>query len=155
MGRKLLLEHINVPGINTFEVYRQKGGYRALEKALKTMSSDDIVEEVKKSGLRGRGGAGFPTGMKWSFLAKPEGKPRYLVCNADESEPGTFKDRYLMATSPHTLVEGMIVSSYALGAKTSYIYVRGEMLYVIRIIEKAIAEAYAKGFLGKNILGTD
>src|SRR4028119_1765987 len=93
--------------------------------------------------------------MKWSFLAKPEGKPRYLVCNADESEPGTFKDRYLMATSPHTLVEGMIVSSYALGAKTSYIYVRGEMLYVIRIIEKAIAEAYAKGFLGKNILGTD
>ena len=96
MGRKLLLEHINVPGINTLKVYREKGGYKAVEKAIKTMSTDDVVEEVKKSGLRGRGGAGFPTGMKWSFLAKPEGVARYLVCNADESEPGTFKDRYLM-----------------------------------------------------------
>lgn len=154
MGRKLLLEHINVPGINTLAVYREKGGYSALEKALKTMSSDDVVEEVKKSGLRGRGGAGFPTGMKWSFLAKPEGVPRYLVCNADESEPGTFKDRYLMTNIPHALVEGMIVSSYALGAKVSYIYVRGEMMPQIRILEKAIAEAKAAGFLGKNILGS-
>jgi len=154
MGRKLLLEHINEPGINTFVVYRQKGGYRAVEKALKTMSSDDVVEEVKKSGLRGRGGAGFPTGMKWSFLAKPEGVPRYLVCNADESEPGTFKDRYLMTHIPHALVEGMIVSSYALGAHTSYIYVRGEMMPQIRILEKAIEEAKAAGFLGNNILGT-
>ncbi|MDB5154042.1 MAG: NADH-quinone oxidoreductase subunit, partial [Mucilaginibacter sp.] len=115
MGRKLLLEHINVPGINTFDVYRSKGGYAAVEKALKTLTPDDIVEEVKKSGLRGRGGAGFPTGMKWSFLAKPEGVPRYLVCNADESEPGTFKDRYLMTYIPHLLIEGMIVSSFALG----------------------------------------
>jgi len=154
MGRKLLLEHINEPGINTFAVYRQKGGYRAVEKALKTMSSDDVVEEVKKSGLRGRGGAGFPTGMKWSFLAKPEGVPRYLVCNADESEPGTFKDRYLMTHIPHALVEGMIVSSYALGAHTSYIYVRGEMMPQIRILEKAIEEAKEAGFLGNNILGT-
>ncbi|GAA4520131.1 NADH-quinone oxidoreductase subunit NuoF [Sphingobacterium thermophilum] len=154
MGRKLLLEHINVPGINTFEVYRQKGGYRAVEKALKTMSPDDVVEEVKKSGLRGRGGAGFPTGMKWSFLAKPEGVPRYLVCNGDESEPGTFKDRFLMTHIPHALIEGMIVSSYALGANTSYIYVRGEMMPQIRILEKAIGEAKAAGFLGKNILGT-
>lgn len=154
MARKLLLEHINVPGINTFEVYRKMGGYRAVEKALKTMSTDDVVEEVKKSGLRGRGGAGFPTGMKWSFLAKPEGKPRYLVCNGDESEPGTFKDRYLMTHIPHALIEGMIVSSYALGANTSYIYVRGEMMPQIRILEKAIAEAKNAGFLGKNILGT-
>ncbi len=154
MAIKILTEHINKPGIETFDVYRSTGGYAAVEKALK-MTPEETVEEVKKSGLRGRGGAGFPAGMKWSFLAKPEGKPRYLVCNADESEPGTFKDRYLMANSPHTLIEGMIVSSYALGAKTSYIYVRGEMLYVIRILEKAIAEAYAKGFLGKNILGTD
>jgi len=154
MGRKLLLEHINVPGINTFAVYREKGGYRAVEKALKTMSSEDVVEEVKKSGLRGRGGAGFPTGMKWSFLAKPEGVPRYLVCNGDESEPGTFKDRYLMTYIPHALIEGMIVSSYALGAHTSYIYIRGEMMPQIRIMEKAIAEAKAAGFLGKNILGT-
>jgi len=154
MARKLLLEHINVPGINTLDVYRQKGGYRAVEKALKTLSPDDVVEEVKKSGLRGRGGAGFPTGMKWSFLAKPEGVARYLVCNADESEPGTFKDRYLMTHIPHALIEGMIVASYALGAKTSYIYVRGEMMPQIRILERAIAEAKAAGFLGKNILGS-
>ncbi|WP_316770795.1 NADH-quinone oxidoreductase subunit NuoF [Pedobacter frigiditerrae] len=154
MGRKLLLEHINVPGINTLAVYREKGGYRAVEKALKTLTPDEVVEEVKKSGLRGRGGAGFPTGMKWSFLAKPEGVARYLVCNADESEPGTFKDRYLMTYIPHALIEGMIVASFALGAKTSYIYVRGEMMPQIRILEKAIAEAKAAGFLGKNILGT-
>jgi NADH-quinone oxidoreductase subunit F len=154
MGRKLLLEHINVPGINTLEVYRQKGGYRSVEKALKTLTPDEVVEEVKKSGLRGRGGAGFPTGMKWSFLAKPEGVARYLVCNADESEPGTFKDRYLMTHIPHALIEGMIVASYALGASTSYIYVRGEMMPQIRILEKAIAEARNAGFLGENILGT-
>src|ERR1044071_5056108 len=152
MGRKLLLEHINVPGINTFEVYRSKGGYASVEKALKKLTPEEIVEEVKKSGLRGRGGAGFPTGMKWSFLAKPEGVARYLVCNADESEPGTFKDRYLMSRLPHLLVEGMITSSYALGASASYIYVRGEYYYVIAILEKAIAEAYAAGFLGENIL---
>jgi len=154
MARKLLLTHIDVPGINTFEVYRQKGGYVAVEKVIKTMSPEDVVEEVKKSGLRGRGGAGFPTGMKWSFLAKPEGVPRYLVCNADESEPGTFKDRYLMTHIPHALIEGMIVSSFALGANTSYIYVRGEMMPQIRILERAIAEAKENGFLGKNILGS-
>ncbi|QNF33427.1 NADH-quinone oxidoreductase subunit NuoF [Adhaeribacter swui] len=154
MGLKILTEHINVPGINTFETYRKMGGYRSVEKALKTMTPDEVVDEVKKSGLRGRGGAGFPTGMKWSFLAKPEGKPRYLVCNADESEPGTFKDRVLMEKIPHALIEGMITSSYALGARTSYIYIRGELMFVLRILEKAIAEAYAAGFLGENILGS-
>ncbi|HEX3386028.1 MAG TPA: NADH-quinone oxidoreductase subunit F, partial [Mucilaginibacter sp.] len=154
MGRKLLLTNINVPGINTFDVYRKNGGYASVEKALKKMSPDEIVEEVKKSGLRGRGGAGFPTGMKWSFLAKPEGVARYLVCNADESEPGTFKDRYLMTYLPHLLIEGMIVSSFALGANVSYIYVRGEMMPQIRILEKAITEAKNAGFLGKNILGS-
>ena len=154
MSRRILLEHIDEPGIQSYEVYRKKGGYASVEKALKTMSPDEVVEEVKKSGLRGRGGAGFPTGMKWSFLAKPEGKPRYLVCNADESEPGTFKDRYLMEKIPHSLIEGMITSSFALGAKTSFIYIRGEYFYVLRILEKAIAEAYANGWLGKNILGT-
>src|SRR5436853_2876553 len=100
MGRKLLLQHDHVPGINTCEVYRKMGGYASVEKALKTMTPDAVVEEVKKSGLRGRGGAGFPTEMKWGFLAKPPGVPRYLVCNADESEPGTFKDRYLMERIP-------------------------------------------------------
>ncbi len=154
MAHQLLLENIQVPGINTFEVYRRQGGYRGVEKAIGTMGAEAVVEEVKTSGLRGRGGAGFPTGMKWSFLAKPEGVPRYLVCNADESEPGTFKDRYLMTYIPHLLIEGMIISSFALGANTSYIYVRGEMMPQIRILEKAIAEAKANGFLGKNILGS-
>src|SRR3712207_4768475 len=130
MAIKILTENVNVEGIQSIDVFKQKGGYRAVEKALK-MTPEEIVEEVKKSGLRGRGGAGFPTGMKWSFIAKPEGVPRYLVCNADESEPGTFKDRYLMSTTPHTLIEGMIVSSYALGANTAYIYVRGELMYVV------------------------
>jgi len=155
MSKKILLEHINVPGIETLEVYRSKGGYASVEKALKTMTQESIVEEVKKSGLRGRGGAGFPTGMKWSFLAKPEGVARYLVCNADESEPGTFKDRYLMEKIPHLLIEGMITSSFALGANTSYIYVRGEYFYIIKILEKAIDDAYKAGLLGKNILGTE
>jgi len=155
MGKKLLIQNDKVPGIHTLEVYRQHGGYASVEKALKTMTPEAIVEEVKKSGLRGRGGAGFPTGMKWSFLAKPEGVARYLVCNADESEPGTFKDRYLMEKIPHLLIEGMITSSFALGAKTSYIYIRGEYFYVARILEAAIDEAYAAGLLGKNILGTN
>lgn len=154
MSRKLLLEHAHIEGINGYETYRKYGGYRAVEKALKTMAPADVLEEVKKSGLRGRGGAGFPTGMKWSFLAKPEGVPRYLLCNADESEPGTFKDRYLMEKIPHLLVEGMILSAYALGANTSYIYIRGEYSWIVFILEKAIAEAYAKGWLGKNILGS-
>ena len=151
---KILTQHIDVPGIETLAVYRQHGGYAAVEKALKTMSPDAVVEEVKKSGLRGRGGAGFPTGMKWSFIDKKSGNPRYLVCNADESEPGTFKDRYLMTRSPHSLIEGMIVSSFALEAHLSYIYIRGEMLATMRILETAIAEAYAAGLLGKNILGS-
>jgi len=155
MGRKLLLEHINEPGIQSFDVYRKKGGYASVEKALKTMTPDAVTEEVKKSGLRGRGGAGFPAGMKWSFIDKKSDKPRYLVVNADESEPGTFKDRYLMEHIPHILIEGMITASFALGAKTSYIYIRGEYMYIVGILEKAIDEAYAKGFLGKNILGTD
>lgn len=153
MGRKLLTQHINVPGIRNLDTYRQHGGYETLKKAL-GMKSEDIVEEVKKSGLRGRGGAGFPTGMKWSFLAKPEGVPRYLVCNADESEPGTFKDRYMMERLPHLLIEGMAIGSFALGCRTSYIYIRGELLYVFHILQAAIDEAYAAGLLGKNIMGS-
>ncbi|MBA3675640.1 MAG: SLBB domain-containing protein, partial [Chitinophagaceae bacterium] len=153
MSKKLLLEKINVEGIRGFDVYRREGGYKSVEKALK-MSQNDIVEEVKKSGLRGRGGAGFPTGMKWSFLAKPEGVARYLVCNADESEPGTFKDRYLMEFLPHLLIEGMIVSAFALGSNVSYIYIRGEYDWITDILDNAIAEAKQNGFLGKNILGS-
>ena len=153
MGRKLLLEKAHVENIRLYDVYRREGGYRSVEKALK-MAPGDITEEVKKSGLRGRGGAGFPTGMKWSFLAKPEGVPRYLVVNADESEPGTFKDRYLMEFIPHLLIEGMIVSSFALGSNRSYIYIRGEYAWIVDILEQAITEAKNNGFLGKNILGS-
>ncbi len=154
MGVKILLEKAHVEGIRYFHTYRREGGYRAVEKALKEMDPASIVEEVKKSGLRGRGGAGFPAGMKWSFIAKPEGVPRHLVCNADESEPGTFKDRYLMEFLPHLLIEGLIISSFALGSNDTYIYIRGEYAWIVDILEQAIEEAKTNGFLGKNILGT-
>jgi NADH-quinone oxidoreductase subunit F len=153
MSRKVLLNNISVPGIETYDVYRANGGYTSVEKALK-MTKDAVVEDVKKSGLRGRGGAGFPTGLKWSFIDKKTPNPHYLICNADESEPGTFKDRFLMQYLPHLLIEGMIVSSYALDAHVSYIYIRGELLYVYHILEKAIDEAYKAGWLGKNIMGS-
>src|SRR5450830_464482 len=122
MGRLVLIEKIVIPGIRDFAVYRAHGGYSNAEKALKEMTPADVNREVTKSGLRGRGGAGFPTGLKWSFLNRKTDNPRYLVCNADESEPGTFKDRYLMEHLPHLLIEGLIISSYALGVKTCYIY---------------------------------
>ena len=154
MSVKLLLAKAHVEGIRGFDVYRREGGYQSVEKALKQMTPDSITEEVKKSGLRGRGGAGFPAGMKWSFIAKPEGVPRHLVCNADESEPGTFKDRYLMEFIPHLLIEGLIVSSFALNSNNTYIYIRGEYAWIVDILENAINEAKANGFLGKNILGT-
>ncbi len=150
---KLLLKNDKVEGIRYYETYRKHGGYSAAEKALRTLAPDEVTEEVKKSGLRGRGGAGFPTGMKWSFLAKPEGIPRHLVVNADESEPGTFKDRYLMEFIPHLLIEGIIISSYALGSNASYIYIRGEYAWIVDILEQAIEEAKQNGWLGKNILG--
>jgi NADH-quinone oxidoreductase subunit F len=154
MSKKVLLEKAHVEGIRYYDVYRREGGYSSVEKALKTMTPETIVEEVKKSGLRGRGGAGFPAGMKWSFIAKPEGVPRHLVCNADESEPGTFKDRYLMEFIPHLLIEGLIVSSFALGSNDTYIYIRGEYAWIVDILEQAITEAKNNGFLGKNILDT-
>lgn len=154
MARKLLLDKVDIPGIRTYDVYRREGGYKSVEKAIKEMTPDQVTDEVKKSGLRGRGGAGFPAGMKWSFIAKPEGVPRHLVCNADESEPGTFKDRYLMEFLPHLLIEGLIVSSYALGSLVTYIYIRGEYAWIIDILETAISEAKNNGFLGKNILGS-
>ncbi len=153
MSKKLLLKDAHIEGIRYFDVYRKQGGYQAAEKALK-MTPEEILEEVKTSGLRGRGGAGFPTGMKWSFLAKPEGIPRHLVVNADESEPGTFKDRYLMEHIPHILIEGIIIASYCLGSNASYIYIRGEYSWIPDILEAAIEEARNAGFLGKNILGT-
>ncbi|HMI51118.1 MAG TPA: NADH-quinone oxidoreductase subunit NuoF [Candidatus Saccharimonadales bacterium] len=136
------------------DVYLQNGGYQALEKALKQMSSDQIIEEVKKSSLRGRGGAGFPTGMKWSFVPKDSPKPKYVLCNADESEPGTCKDRPLMEMDPHQLIEGCIIAGRAINSNQGYIYIRGEYRYVLDIVDAALAEAYQRGYLGQNILGT-
>src|SRR3954447_13295178 len=133
--------------------YVRSGGYRALKTALR-MQPADVVTAVKDSGLRGRGGAGFPTGMKWSFIPQDNPKPKYLVVNADESEPGTCKDIPLMLASPHTLVEGVIISSYAIRANKAFIYIRGEVLHVIRRVQAAVAEAYAAGHLGQNIHGS-
>jgi len=137
----------------TIAAYERNGGYRSLRKAL-GMEPSAIVDAVKESGLRGRGGAGFPTGMKWGFLAQGTGKPTYLVVNADESEPGTCKDIPLMMADPHVLVEGVIISSYAIGAHQAFIYVRGEVLHVIRRLRQAVQEAYDAGYLGKDILGS-
>ena len=133
--------------------YQRRGGYQALRSALQ-MEPADVVAVVKDSGLRGRGGAGFPTGMKWSFIPQDNPKPKYLVVNADESEPGTCKDIPLMMASPHTLVEGVIISAYAIRANTAFIYVRGEVLHVVRRLQQAVREAYSAGYAGKNILGT-
>ncbi len=154
MPELVITKNIDVPGIDTLDGYREHGGYEALAKALDEYQPDDLVDMMKKSGLRGRGGAGFPTGMKWSFLAKNE-KRRYLCCNADESEPGTFKDRMLMERNPHMLVEGVIITSYACRVTTAFIYVRGELAYAGRQVERAVEEAYAAGLIGKNILGSD
>jgi NADH-quinone oxidoreductase subunit F len=137
----------------TLQSYAARGGYAALDKAL-AMAPDDVIATVKDSGLRGRGGAGFPTGMKWSFIPQDNPNPKYLVVNADESEPGTCKDIPLMMASPHTLVEGVIISSYAIRANKAFIYVRGEVLHVIRRLQAAVAEAYAAGHLGHNIHGS-
>jgi NADH-quinone oxidoreductase subunit F len=153
MPELIVTKNINVPGIDTIDVYRQQGGYEALVKALKEYKPDDVLNMVKASGLRGRGGAGFPTGMKWSFLAKND-KPRYLCCNSDESEPGTFKDRMLMEKNPHQLVEGVIISSYACHVTTAFIYIRGELALAARQVARAVEEAYAAGLIGKNILGS-
>lgn len=149
----LQLKRIHVVNGHTLKVYRDMGGYESLKKAFQ-MSPADVIEEVKKSALRGRGGAGFPTGMKWSFVPKDSPKPKYVVCNADESEPGTFKDRYLMERDPHALIEGMVIAGWALGAATGYIYTRGEYKYLIDIMDVALAEAREAGLLGKNILGS-
>jgi NADH-quinone oxidoreductase subunit F len=136
------------------DVYLQNDGYQALEKALKQMTPETIIDEVKKSNLRGRGGAGFPTGLKWSFVPKDSPKARYVICNADESEPGTCKDRPLMEMDPHQLIEGMVIAGRAIGAHQGFIYIRGEYRYVLDLVEEAIGEAYQRGYLGKNILGS-
>jgi NADH-quinone oxidoreductase subunit F len=149
---RVLTRHVGKPEAQSLAGYRRLGGYQALAKAL-TMEPDAITEEVKKSGLRGRGGAGFPCGMKWSFIPKAPG-PKYLVCNADESEPGTFKDRLLMEHDPHQLLEGCAICCFAVRAETCYIYIRGEYTYAAQVLERAIREAYEGGILGDSVLGS-
>ena len=150
----VLTSHVREPNAFTLDFYqKQLRGYEGLRKAL-TLEPNDIIEQVKASGLRGRGGAGFPTGLKWHFVLKDTPKPKYIACNADESEPGTFKDHVLMERNPHLLIEGCAIGCYAIGAKIAYIYIRGEFLHVQETLEQAIADAYKAGFLGKNILGS-
>ncbi len=148
----LISRNWGIQDSHKIEVYLKQGGYQALTKALKEMTPEAIIEEVKKSNLRGRGGAGFPTGMKWSFVPKDSPKEKYVICNADESEPGTCKDRPLMEMDPHQLIEGMVIAGRAIHSHRGFIYIRGEYRYVLDIVDGAIAEAYAHGYLGKNIL---
>jgi NADH-quinone oxidoreductase subunit F len=150
---KIISKRFGLPNSTSVDVYLQHGGYQALEKAL-AMKPEDVINEVKNSGLRGRGGAGFNTGMKWSFVPKQSAKPKYVVCNADESEPGTCKDRPLMEYDPHQLIEGIIIAGYAIQAHQGFIYIRGEYRYLLEIVDRALAEAYGRGYLGKNLRGS-
>ncbi|GDX87201.1 NADH-quinone oxidoreductase subunit F [Gemmatimonadota bacterium] len=149
----ILSKHFGDSEARSLDGWKQRGGYRALEQALSTPPAE-IVDAVKASGLRGRGGAGFPTGMKWSFMKPGDGKPHYLCCNADESEPGTFKDREIMRWTPHALVEGCAIGAHAIGAETAYVYIRGEFQEPIDQMESAVSEAYAAGILGANAMGS-
>ncbi len=151
---RLLLSYTDVENSHTLQAYLSLGGYSAIKKALFDMSSQDIIEEVKKSKLRGRGGAGFPTGLKWDFVPKDHPGPKYVVCNADEGEPGTFKDREILYKAPHLLIEGMIIAGKAIGANKGYIYLRYEYIWLFQRLKDAIKEAYKAGYLGKNILGS-
>ncbi|HLU26506.1 MAG TPA: NADH-quinone oxidoreductase subunit NuoF [Longimicrobiales bacterium] len=150
---RILSEYFGDPEARRLAVWRARGGYAALEKAL-NMGPDAVIEEVKKSGLRGRGGAGFPTGVKWSFMPKDSGKPHYLLINADESEPGAFKDRELLRWTPHQVIEGALIGAYAIRAQHVYIYMRGEFFEPAQIVARAIEEAYEAGLAGKDILGS-
>jgi NADH-quinone oxidoreductase, F subunit len=149
---RVLTRRFGLPNSASIDTYLATDGYKALEKAF-DMTPDEIIEEVKISNLRGRGGAGFPTGMKWGFVPRNSPKPKYIVVNGDESEPGTCKDRLLIENDPHQLIEGVLIAALAVGASRGWIYIRGEYRYLIEIMDKAIAEAYARGYLGKNILG--
>ncbi|MDT8375412.1 MAG: NADH-quinone oxidoreductase subunit NuoF [Mariprofundaceae bacterium] len=152
---RICFDRIDIPNQRKLSVARENGAYSFLPTVLETFDADRIIDEVKTSGLRGRGGAGFPTGLKWSFVPRNTGKPTYLLCNADEGEPGTFKDRDIMRFDPHLLIEGMIMAGFALGVHDAYIYIRGEFLHEANVLNEAIAEAYAANLLGDNILGTD
>jgi len=147
-----LFRYVEDPRQIDIAVYEEHGGYQAWRKVLKSMTPAEVIAEVKNAGVRGRGGAGFPAGMKWGFIPKDSPKPRYLVCNADESEPGTCKDRVLMERDPHAMLEGMAIAAYAIGCHLMFVYIRGEFGHSIDLVRKAVAEAYKKGYLGKNVL---
>jgi NADH-quinone oxidoreductase subunit F len=149
---QVLFKYIGETEQYRIDNYIKNGGYQAIPRVLKELKPDEVIEEVKKSGVRGRGGAGFPAGVKWSFVPKTDAKPKYLCCNADESEPGTCKDRVLMECDPHMVVEGIIIASYAIQAHHAFVYVRGEFAYPAYRMEQAVEEAYEKGYLGMNIL---
>jgi NADH-quinone oxidoreductase subunit F len=149
----VLTRHVREPEASTLDFFLRHGGYEGLRKAL-TMPPEEVIEIVKRSGLRGRGGAGFPAGMKWHFVPKDSPKPKYVCCNADESEPGTFKDHVLLERNPHLVFEGCAIACYAVGAKTAYIYIRGEFYHVQKVLERELEAAYSRGFLGKHIFGS-
>ena len=151
--RRILYEHLDVPDINTFDVFRQYDGYKRFEKTIEEHQPEEICDMVMQSGLKGRGGAGFSTGLKWSFVPR-DIEPRYLCCNADESEPGTFSNRYVLEKNPHLLIEGILICCYAMGISTAYVYIRGEFTLGKRMLDAAIEEAYQQGYLGKDILGS-
>ncbi len=153
MSENILTQQFSLDNVFKMDEYIKQGGYTAVKKALQEMKPEGILEEVKKANLRGRGGAGFPAGVKWGFVP-PTDKPKYLCVNADEGEPGTFKDRYIMSHNPHMLFEGIIITSYCVGINAAYIYIRGEYEAVAQRLEEALSEAYSKGFLGKNILNS-
>nr|MBN2276993.1 NADH-quinone oxidoreductase subunit NuoF [candidate division Zixibacteria bacterium] len=154
METRVLFKYIDDPNQINIDTAVGHGAYRAWEKTLRELKPEEVIEQVKSAGVRGRGGAGFPAGVKWGFIPKSSPKPKYLVCNADESEPGTCKDRVLLEHDPHLVVEGMAIAAFAIGCHLAFIYVRGEFVYPYRTMEKAIAQAYEKGFLGKNVFGT-
>src|SRR5512139_1006188 len=153
---RILTRNVDKENSTSRAVYEAGGGYQALRKAVKTMTPDALTEEVKRSGLRGRGGAGFPTGLKWSFMPKEVDprRPHFLLNNADESEPGTFKDRLMMERDPHLVIEGTLLGAYGCRAGAAYIYIRGEYVFGAGVLERALEEARAKGYVGKNILGS-
>jgi NADH-quinone oxidoreductase subunit F len=151
---KVLLRNIDVPDSHTLAVYTTRNGYRGWQEVVRNLKPEQLIEAVKASGLRGRGGAGFPTGMKWSFVPKDSPKPKYLVCNADESEPGTFKDRLLIEKDPHAILEGTLMAAYAIQSHTAFIYIRGEFAFGAQILEQAVNEATRAGYIGKNIFGS-
>ena len=151
---RVISRNFGDPGARTLQGYRKRGGYRGLTRALE-IGPAAVIDEVKASGLRGRGGAGFPTGLKWSFMPKAAVKPHYLLCNADESEPGTFKDRELIRWDPHQLIEGCLIAAHAMGSRHAYIYLRGEFFEASQVMAKAVEEAYEGGFAGHHILGSN